>query len=171
MITDGGGCLAYEYYDKHKEAHNFLKRILSSYIRSILSLGLLVRDGRGVVNSLPSLGLQVIRTKVSISLQCEKPVIQSSPLAILVLLTSSITTEVVKRNGWCSGLRNQSSGNVKYHRPVRECSWYKKTKACLEFATTLSCVYSLCFSHNIYNIVSVWWCGAFRMLAFSDGII
>ncbi len=37
--------------------------------------------GRGVRNSLPSLGLQVIRTKVSISLQYEKPVIQSSPLA------------------------------------------------------------------------------------------
>ena len=74
--------------------------------------------GRGVINSLPSLGLQVIRTKVSLSLQCEKPVIQSSPLAISVPPTSSITTEVVKRNDWCSGFRNQSPGNVEYHRPA-----------------------------------------------------
>ena len=93
--------------------------------------------GRGVINSLPSLGLQVIRTKVSISLQYEKPVIQSSPLAISVPPTSRqhalLTTEVVKRNDWCSGFRNQSLGNVEYHRPatvqwslhmssVRECS-------------------------------------------------
>ena len=77
--------------------------------------------GRGVINSLPSLGLQVMdggEGKVSISLQYEKPVIQSSPLAILVPPTSSITTEVVKRNDWCSGLRNQSPGNVEYHRPA-----------------------------------------------------
>ena len=69
--------------------------------------------GRGVINSLPSLGLQVIRTKVIISLQCEKLVIQSSPLAISVPPTSSIiTTEVLKRTDWCSGFRNQSPGNV-----------------------------------------------------------
>ena len=49
--------------------------------------------GRGVINSLPSLKLQVIRTKVSISLQYETPVIQSSPLAISIPPTSSITTE------------------------------------------------------------------------------
>ena len=75
--------------------------------------------GRGVINSLPSLRLQVIRTKISISLQYEKPVIQFSLLAISVPPTSSITTEVVKRNDWCSGFRNQSpKGNVEYHRPA-----------------------------------------------------
>ena len=68
--------------------------------------------GRGVINSLPSLGLQVIRTKVDISLQYEKSVIQSSPLAISVPPTSSITTEVGKRNDWSSGLRKRSPGSV-----------------------------------------------------------
>ena len=52
--------------------------------------------GRGVINSLPSLGLQVMKGgkgKVSISLQCEKPVIQSSYQAISVPPTSSIKTK------------------------------------------------------------------------------
>ena len=31
---------------------------------------------------------------------------------------SSITTEVVKRNDWCSGLRERSPGSVTYHRPA-----------------------------------------------------
>ncbi len=76
--------------------------------------------GRGVINSVPSLGLQVIRTQViSILLQCcEKPVIFSSYQAISLPPTSCIMTKVATWNDWCSGLRNQSPGNVEYHRPA-----------------------------------------------------
>ena len=130
--------------------------------------------GRGVINSLPSLGLQVIRTKVSLSLQYEKQtshsvlspsdLLQYHPLPALRLKLWRA------KNDWCSGFRNQSPGNVEYLRPatvqwslhmssVRECSWYKKTKACLEFVATLGCVCSLSLSIYIYiyNLHMVMW--------------
>ena len=64
----------------------------------------------------------------------------------------SITTEVVKRNDWCSGLRKRSQGSVTYHRlatvqwslhmsSVRECSWYDiRRRMSLDCGDSLLCV-------------------------------
>ena len=76
----------------------------------------------GVINSIPNHHWDCRwcegERKLSISVQYEKPVTRFSYYAISVPPTSSITTEVAKRNYWCSGLRKQSPGSVEYHRPA-----------------------------------------------------
>ncbi len=72
----------------------------------------------GFIDSIPSLGLQVIRTKMS---QVSHGSMRPHELLIRLIQRFnyhplySITTEVVMRKGWSSRLRNQSSGNITYH--------------------------------------------------------
>ena len=102
--------------------------------------------------------------KVSISLQYEKPVTHA-PLTkrFQYRPLSCFTTEVVKRNDWCSGLRKRSPGSVVHQRPatvqwslhmssVRECSWYNKAKNVFRLRRLLTvcfeCIIILFFLSN-----------------------